>query len=409
MGAHPAVKHSGLESYLQLLENENVPNLILVFGDPFLVKQAQDQLTSFLLRDNEDPFGLVTLDGGTVSMGEIIEQSATFSFFQSPKTILVKNAPLFQASAKPDETIFSPSDMDRFCRFIESGIPENHTLLLTTSQADKRKKLFKTIQKHALMVDCQVSRGSRKKDLDEQRAVLSTVSEQKLSSTGKRIAPDAFSRLVELTGFDLSLFSQNLEKLVVFTGKTQVILKKDVDTVICRDKEDPIFDFTNAFLDKNVPDTLFYLNSLLDKNFHILQLLRALENQVRKLLVMKCCTTELDPGIIPSTKGNFNGFRQRILPKIIAFDKKIKIESDTMTSLFTESKAKKKSEQNDLLLAPNPKNPYPVFILFQRSANFTLGELNHTLCFLGDMDYRLKSSSFDARTVLENHIIRMCT
>jgi len=80
-----------------------------------------------------------------------------------------------------------------------------------------------------------------------------------------------------------------------------------------------------------------------------------------------------------------------------------------MNECFSNHDSKKKTEQNKLLLAPNPKSTYPVFIIFQKSENFSLHELNKALIFLSNVDYRLKSSSFDAKTALENFIINICS
>jgi len=63
---------------------------------------------------------------------------------------------------------------------------------------------------------------------------------------------------------------------------------------------------------------------------------------------------------------------------------------------------------NDLLLAPNPKNAYPIFQNFLKSENFALEELTCALSTLADLDYRIKSSGGDTVTGLENFIMALC-
>ena len=75
----------------------------------------------------------------------------------------------------------------------------------------------------------------------------------------------------------------------------------------------------------------------------------------------------------------------------------------------TTNSNKKTKIVNDLFLAPNPQNSYPVFQIFQKSENFSLNELNQALIFFSDLDYRLKSTSFDAKTAIENFIIKICS
>jgi DNA polymerase III delta subunit len=415
MAQNKIIKYNKVEQFLSSIDNKDFSRLILIYGEQYLLKQAQELISSSLLGKNpykksQDEFAVETLEGGSVTMGEIIEQISTFSFFQSKKIVLVKNIPLFQTKANSGETIFSQSELDHFIDFIKKGIPENHYLILTANSVDKRKKIFKAIKEKALIIDCQVAAGSRKADIDEQRAVFQNIAHKILSKVKKKLEPRAFILLVDLTGFDLELFARNLEKLIVYSGKSPLITHTDVNSVISRDKTDPVFDLTNALMGKDTKKTLFYFNSLLNKNFHILQLLKSMENQIRKLLLVKCCSQEINQNKTISIKRmNFNAFKQNYLPEIIEYDKMTKNNIKELNACFLNQDSKKNNKQNELLLAPNPGNAYPVFIIFQKSENFSLIELNQALIFLSDVDYRLKSSSFDAQTVLENFIINICS
>ena len=410
MAQNQIIKHNKVEHFLSSADTKAFPNLMLIHGEQYLLKQALDRISLFLLGSNHDKFAMEILEGGSVTMGEIIEQVSTFSFFLSRKVILVKNIPLFQSKTKPNEIVFSQQELDHFMDFIEKGIPEDHYLILTNNLVDKRKKIFKEIKEKALIIDCKVASGSRKADIDEQRAVFQTIARQVLSKAGKNLEPRAFISLVDLTGFDLELFSRNLEKLIVYAGKNPNITNADVNRVINRDKTDPIFNLTNALMEKNTENTLFYFNSLLNKGFHILQLLRSLENQVRKLILVKCCAQQIGRNkTLGIKKMGFNAFKQSILPKVVEYDKKTKTDIKELNESFLNHDSKKKSKQNELLLAPNPKNAYPVFQIFQKSENFSQKELNQVLIFLSDTDYKMKSSSFDVKTALENFIIKICS
>ena len=410
MAQNQIIKHNKIEHFLSSADCKAFPNLILIHGEQYLLKQALETVSQFLLGNGHDKFAREILEGGSVTMGEIIEQVSTFSFFLSRKVIIVKNIPLFQSKTKTSEIVFSQSELDHFMDFIEKGIPENHYLILTTNLVDKRKKVFKKIKNNALIIDCQVATGSRKADIDEQRAVLQTIARQVLSKADKNLEPRAFISLVDLTGFDLELFSRNLEKLIVYAGKNPNITNADVNKIISRDKTDPIFNLTNALMEKDTKKTLFYFNSLLNKGFHILQLLRSLENQTRKLILVKCCTIQISRSkTIGIKKMGFNAFKQSILPKIIEYDKKSKSDIKELNESFSGRESKKESKLNELLLAPNPGNAYPVFQIFQKSENFSQKELNQALIFLSDMDYKMKSSSFDVKTALENFIINICS
>lgn len=405
------LKHNGLDLFLTSVQEKDIPALALIYGESFLVKQAFKTLSSFLLGKDNPQFALETLEGGAVSMGDIIEQVSTFSLLVSKKIVAVKNAPLFQTNQSGSDISFSLSDLDLLNDFIGKGIPKNHYLILTTSLIDKRKKIYKAIADKGLIIDCSVAQGARKADQDEQRAVLQNVAGQILSKSQKTIDNQAFHALVDLTGFNLDLLFQNLEKLIAYSGKAKMISIADVKAVVKRDKKDPIFNLTNAFIAKDVKNALFYLNSLFNEGFHPLQILKSFENLIRKLILVKCFTQKFYENNKMSLKNmNFNAFQQVVLPKVINHDEQLKIIIEDRDKYISNQDSKTKANKaNDLLLAPNPKNAYPVFQIFQKSENFSLKELNQALIFLGDLDYRLKSSSFDAKIAIENFIINTCS
>lgn len=409
------VKYHELDSFLSSVKEDGIPSVVLIYGETYLINQSFKTISSFLLGPEQNQFALETLEGGSVSMGDIIEQVSTFSFLVSKKVVAVKNIPLFQAQqgGSPDAG-FSPADLDHLMDFIEKGVPANHFLILTTPHIDKRKKIYKAIADKGLIIDGSVASGARKADIDEQRSVLQSVAGKILARCEKTMDTPAFNALVELTGFNLELFSQNIEKLVVYSGKSRTISIADVKAVIIRDKKDPIFNLTNAFMEKNVKKTLFYLNSLFNEGFHPLQILKSFENQIRKLILVKSFTRQFSQTSTINLKTiNFNSFKQNVLPKIIHHDERTKAaitaRNEYLSTQDPKKTKKKKETSNDLLLAPNPQNAYPVFQVFQKSENFSLAELNHALFFLSDLDYLLKSSSVDAITKIESFIINICS
>ncbi|WDP88761.1 MAG: DNA polymerase III subunit delta [Desulfobacter sp.] len=411
------IKHNTLEGQLAALTGAGASKVFLICGEPYLVRKAFDSLTGELLRGLPREFALETLDGKTTPVGDVVEQVSTFSFLQSRKVIALKDAPLFIARAGTGEIAYSAGDMDVLAGLIEKGIPENHTLVMTAGAPDRRKKVYKLINEKGMIIDCTVAQGARKADLEEQRAVLRDLARQMLSGTGKKMDPPGFNALVEQTGFNPELFAGNIEKLLAYTGTRPVITVQDIMAVVHRDKKDPIFSLTNAVMERDAARALNLLSSLFNEGFHPLQILKTLENQVRKLLAIKCFTAEVyasGTGVPPLRTMHFNGFKQVLLPRIVARDQEAaKTDKKIENILSPDKEAPKKGKNrkgaaNDLLLAPNPKNPYPVFQNFQKSENFSLDELARALKSLADLDYSVKSSGSDAKTGIENFILVLC-
>ena len=405
------IKYTQVTAFLDDIGQRNArPQVFLVYGENYIVRQIAQRLETVLLENESGSFSVDTLEGGAISMGDVIEEITTFSFLSPQKMVILKNAPLFAGSGQADVP-FSASDTELLGAVIERGLPENHYFIITTSTADKRKKIYKIIEKKGCCIDCAVSQGLRKADKDEQNKVLESVAAQILKKSGKIIDRQAFLMLVEQTGFNLDLLKQNLEKLSSYSGSRETITITDITTIVHRDKKDPIFSLTNAMMDKNSSQSIFYLNSLLKEGYHPLQILKSLENQMRKLLMAKIVATSFKGAIPQGVKGmTFNQFKQSALPKVVEYDLKTKALIESGQKIFNcQSSGKKKKDPKDLLLAPNPKNAYPVFQLFQKSEHFSLTEVQNSIIFLSDLDLRMKSSSFEAKAVIEHFLLTICS
>ena len=302
---------------------------------------------------------------------------------------------------------------------VEKGFPKGNHLIITTDMADKRRKLFKTIREQGMIIDCSVPTGDRRADRMAQEAVLSERMSEILDQVGKRMDKDAYMTLYEMTGFDLRTFSNNLQKLISYVGDKKNITADDVESVLKRTKKDPIYDLTNAVSERNMEKSLFFLDTLLADNLHPLQVLAAITNQMRRLLLVK--------GFVESPHGRewhggiqFHQFKSRIMSAIQAYDADLLGQFEMWDQMLSKQtgkdnqrsknkNAKKKSRPiTDLVIAKNPKNPYPVYQMLLKSEMFTTDELIAVLESLGQTDLRLKSTGQKPRLILEKLIFFIC-
>jgi DNA polymerase III subunit delta len=304
-------------------------------------------------------------------------------------------------------------------RAVEKGFPKGNHLIITTDMADKRRKLFKTIREQGMIIDCSVPTGDRRADRMAQEEILSERMNEILGQSGKKMDKNAYMALNEMTGFDLRTFSNNLQKLISYAGDRKNITADDVKSVLKRTKKDPIYDLTNAVSERDLEKSFFFMDTLLSDNLHPLQVLAAITNQIRRLLLVK--------DFVESPRGRewhggvpFHEFKSRIMPAIQAYDADLqeKLETwDRMLSKHTEkdhqpakTRSKKKNARpvTDLVIAKNPKNPYPVYQMLLKSERFTTDELIAILEVLGQTDLSLKSTRQNPRLLLEKLILFIC-
>ncbi|MGD9120821.1 MAG: hypothetical protein PVG59_09075 [Desulfobacterales bacterium] len=301
---------------------------------------------------------------------------------------------------------------------IKKGFPSNNHLVITTEMVDKRTGLYRELKNQGVVIDCRVPRGNRRADRMAQEDVLREKMTEILAPVSKKMDNSAYAALLDMTGFDLRTFCSNLEKLVDYVGQRDAISVKDVTSVLKRTKQDPIYDMTNAIAERQVSKALFFMNSLLAAGFHPLQILAAIVNQVRRLILAKDYTSS------PQAKGwhagvSYNVFQQNIMPSVVEYDQSLQqtLEKWEQVGLRTEDAApevargkgkKKKKIQTDLILARNPKNGYPIYLLLKKSAHFTKNELIDAVDLLNETDVQLKTSSQDPKFILDRLVLKIC-
>ncbi|MCP4689225.1 MAG: hypothetical protein GY859_14320 [Desulfobacterales bacterium] len=320
----------------------------------------------------------------------------------------------------------APTDGARLLQHaLEKGFPGGNHLIITADKVDKRHGLYKSINKAGMIVNCSVPKGERKADKDAQDVVLRERMQSILEKSGKTIAPAAYQAVKEMTGFDLRTFSNNLEKLINFVGERTSITARDVTAVLQRTRKDPIYEFTNAVTDKDIPRSLFYMNSLLDSGdiSHPLQLLAGVINQVRRLLLVKGFM-ESSPGRVWRPGCSYNQFQSRVMPAIKEHDQAILAEVKSWEEELTPppaavapgkkpKKAKKKKKKaagpTDLVIAKNPRSPYPIYMTMKKADRFTRAHLIACLAHLQRADMQLKTSKGSPRLVMEEAIFFICS
>ncbi len=316
-----------------------------------------------------------------------------------------------------------PADSEgAMCRAIAKGFPDGNHLLITAETIDKRKKLFKMIREHGVVIDCSVPKGDRKTDKKIQEAVLLETMNALLAAAGKSIDRDAFAALQEMTGFDIRVFTGNVEKLVNFVGDRRQITQTDIFAVLQRTKKDPVYALTGAVAARNLEDALFYLSTLTAEGFDTLrpeQILVALLNQARKLLRVKEFTAGTH-GRVWFSGCPFHHFTGAVMPAVQQFDAELGdrnppwqpetsgAEPAPNAPLPARGGKKKKPATTDLAIVKNPNNPYPVYQLFLSAENFTKQELLQAFEHLSRADLRIKTSGDNRRLILEEVILSIC-
>ncbi len=394
------VDHNQFHSFLNSRQTAEPVNVFLFFGDPWLVRRACMQARDFIVAMPGGRTGIETFQGDDIDMEIILESLNTLPFLYARKLIIIKDMPLFDPGGLP------AGQVDAFVRNLETPMPQGHYLLIQSTKVDKRKQAYKIIEKSGLAVDCTIPEGSRQKDIQDKTAVFRTLVNQALERAGKSIEEPAFRLLLDRAGFELDTVLHNVEKLVCLDHRDHVIRPEHVTAVVKRTRKDPIFDLTNAVMDRNLSASLFLMDAMLSEGFHPLQLLSALTGQFRKLLLVKTFLGHQDKkqSRVWEKTMKFPQFKDITMPHVIKHDEKFR----SRLKQSMDDTGGEKSLSSDLFLATQPKNAYPVFQTFLKSEKFTPMELVSIMGGLSDLDYRIKTSGTRADDALKHFILSVC-
>lgn len=266
---------------------------------------------------------------------------------------------------------------DAYMSAIESGLPPGNILLLLAETADKRKKLYKFLEKRAVIIDLSVDTGGTAPARKEQAEVLKNLVNQTISGFGKKIRPDALDLLLERIGFQPVAAVMEAEKLALYAGKEETITRREVDAMVSRTREEAIFELSEAYSDSDLPRATGVLDRLQRGGMHSLAILGGLRNHVRKLLLARA-VQELE-GQLCDQRLAFPAFQKNYLPR---------------------AREKWEGEHKFTWPKPFPGHPYALYQLFRQAAKPSSARLRGMLKDLLQAEYRLKGSGVPEKIIL---------
>ncbi len=268
--------------------------------------------------------------------------------------------------------------VDRYIEAFTKGLPGGNILLLTAETVDKRQRLFTYIKKKGTIIDCSVASGTNAAAQNEQKAVLQEMMERTLAEFGKRIDIPAMDLFFERVGFYPVAVVTETEKLAHFVGNRPVITCSDVEIMVGRNREDALYELTDAFSKRQVGRTLTLLSRLLEQGFHSLAILATMRNFLKKQLIYR--SLQLRPTPVWRRGMNAKEFQNHYLPDL-----------------------KTQGEWLELLQG----HPYALFMSFSKASDYSCSGLKRWLVMLLDAEFRLKGSPVPPQLVLEELFLSM--
>jgi len=214
------------------IKNGDIKPIYFLMGlEPYYIDKISEFIEENVLTEDEKSFNQLVLYGRDVSVDEISDHSKRFPMMAERQVIIVKEAQDLSRS------------IEKLSTYVENFQPSTVLVICYKYKTlDKRKKLYKAIQKSGLIYD------SKKLYENQVAEWIRRV----LAGKKYKIENKAASMLVEFLGDDLSKISNELNKLMVILPAESTITSNDIEENIGISKDYNNFELRKAVGERNV-------------------------------------------------------------------------------------------------------------------------------------------------------------
>lgn len=235
----------------------------LIYGsEELLLERAEKRLRDRLAAVADLDFNMETFDGSSAAVADVINAANTLPFMSDRRLVVVHHVDAMDAAA-----------LEQLAEYAKDPAPETCLVLVATKVA-KNSKLYRAVSGTGVVFEYTAPKRS-----EYAAEVVKLVRER-----GKRIAPVAAERLVDVAGRDLRRLDAEIAKLVAFVGEAPEVTAADVERVASATGTASVFDLTDAVGSRDTALALRVVGGLLAAGETPLGMLAMLARHVRALI-----------------------------------------------------------------------------------------------------------------------------
>ena len=241
-------------------------NLNLIIGED---KQLIDYyLQDILKKINYNDEDKITYDMSISTLSDILDEASMISLFSSIKVIIGNNF---------DISRINDNEFEYLTKYT-LNINKDCYIVLIASKVDGRSKYYKLIKDKFNIIDT-----SKSNNKDE----LLNYIKNKINENKYKIDYYNIEYLLNKVGNDINNINLELDKLFIYKENDKIINKEDIDLLIIDNIDNIIYEFTNAFIDKNMDKVIKMYHDFKKQNIGADYLISSLSNVLRQVLIIK--------------------------------------------------------------------------------------------------------------------------
>jgi DNA polymerase-3 subunit delta len=280
----------------QITQGTPDPIYLIVGDDDVETTRLANELSA-LVEDELRAFNLERMYAGEkgAAPADIVESARTLPMMGERRVILVLRAerilkPKRRKTAEEGESeeAADAPDADVLDAYVKSPSPQT-TLVFVAADVDRTRRLYKTLQKHATIVECWGLKGgkdARGVDLRQVARTAEALVKQAVADAGQQIDPAASRLIAERAGTDIATLRGDVERLLLFAAGRKRIDLKDVQEIVSAETAQDDWAVTNAIQRGDAAEALRQMGLALESGGVPYMILGQLAWFVREKLVM---------------------------------------------------------------------------------------------------------------------------
>lgn len=254
--------------FLESFSLENLAPVYFLYGEEdFFHTEILRLLTGKMVPPESRDFNLEKFEGKTSSPSAWLEAVKTFSFFGGEKLVIVRNL---------EEASLSDKETKALLDYFGNPVAES-CLVLTALKADRKRKLFKSLTSLKGAVQCTAP----------SEAVLFPWLKNRAASQGYTLSMAGAKKLMERIGPRPGILAGELEKMIVYAGKSKQLGPEIATEVVGESKLENVFAMTDALNAKNVGQAIRLLRNQMDHGEEPVKILGMIIWQFRTIWTVK--------------------------------------------------------------------------------------------------------------------------
>ena len=264
--------------FMASLQRGELKHVYLLAGEEhYYIEKAQERILSRLFANPQEQGESIQKISGAVDSDDLVGLIETAPFFASKNVLLLQDTSLFKDKNEGEEKkAGKDKKLERLLATL-ADMPEfSYVIFVQNGKADKRRKIYKTIEKNGMVLEAEAIRAWNINDWLQGKL-------QTINKDMDREAMAYFSGVVStMQTISLEFLDREFDKLALFTQDRR-ITRKLLEKVFAGLPEVSVFALLDAISERKAKKALQLLRRQLNDGTYFTVILALLTRHVRQL------------------------------------------------------------------------------------------------------------------------------